>query len=125
MYEVVPKTSLQLNILREMYINSQIDKIDFWVPPRGINIPVHISVPPNSKIIGTVHLIGMDTNLIMDNVQNYIDQQNEVDLKFMPEASAKQFNYGEYHNLTAVCINLYTITNPRFWLSQNILLMLE
>jgi hypothetical protein len=50
MYEVVPKTALQLTILQGMYLESAIDKAGFWVPPREINIPVQITVPPQSKI---------------------------------------------------------------------------
>ncbi|XP_063403497.1 carboxypeptidase B-like [Mytilus trossulus] len=102
MYDVVPKTSLQLRVLQEMYKESKHDEIDFWVPPRGVNIPVHISLPPKSKFIGTFRLVGMETRLVMDNVQHYIDQQNQVDLKFTPKGKAALFNYGEYHNLADI-----------------------
>lgn len=102
MYEVVPKTALQLTILQGMYLESAVDKVDFWVPPRGINIPVQISVSPQSKIAATFRLIGMDITLMMNNVQNYIDQQNEVPLKFTRARKVAEFNYGEYHDLNAV-----------------------
>lgn len=102
MYEVVPKTALQLTILQGMYLESAIDKADFWVPPRGINIPVQISVPPQSKIAATFRLIGMDIKLVMNNVQNYIDQQNKVSLKFTQGGKVAEFNYGEYHDLDAI-----------------------
>jgi hypothetical protein len=105
MYEVVPKTALQLTILQGMYLESAVDKVDFWVPPRGINIPVQISVPPQSKIAATFRLIGMDIKLVMNNVQNYIDQQNKVPLKFTPAGKVAEFNYGEYHDLDAVSFN--------------------
>jgi hypothetical protein len=81
-----------------MYLESAIDKADFWVPPRGINIPVQISVPPQSKIAATFRLIGMDIKLVMNNVQNYIDQQNKVSLKFTQGGKVAEFNYGEYQH---------------------------
>ncbi|XP_063440738.1 carboxypeptidase B-like [Mytilus trossulus] len=102
MYEVIPRTGLQVKILEGMYTESKIDRVDFWVPPRGINIPVQISVSPKTKIIATLRLMGMDTTLVMDNVQHFIDQQNKVDLKFKPKGKAAEFDYGVYHDLAAI-----------------------
>ena len=102
MYEVVPKTRFQLELLQGIHRESKIDELDFWVPPRGIGIPVQISVPPSSRIIGTFRLMGMETQLIMDNVQRFIDQQNKVDLKFKPKGKAEEFDYGKYHSLSDV-----------------------
>ena len=107
MYEVVPKTGLQLRILQAMYTESKTDGTDFWIPARGINIPVQISIPPGSKLAATFRLMGMSVKLKMDNVQRYIDQQNKVNLKFTPKGEAADFNYGEYHDLAAVSVKLY------------------
>jgi hypothetical protein len=69
MYEVVPKTGLQLRILQAMYQESKTGGTDFWIPPRGINIRVQISIPPGSKLAATFRLMGMSVKLKMDNVQ--------------------------------------------------------
>jgi phenylalanyl-tRNA synthetase beta subunit len=51
-----------------------------------------ISVPPQSKIAATFRLIGMDIKLVMNNVQNYIDQQNKVSLKFTQGGKVAEFS---------------------------------
>lgn len=104
MYEVIPKTPEQLRILQEMSSESRADQVDFWKPPRGINVPVHISVPPNSQVVGIFRLMGMSVKTLMENVQEYINTQNQVDLKFRPQGQATQFDYGQYHNLSAVSL---------------------
>ncbi|KAF2899310.1 hypothetical protein ILUMI_06866 [Ignelater luminosus] len=96
-YQIIPNTLEQVNILRELEENSQ--GYDFWTDASKPGQPVDIMVPPHLKynFLDFLNLQKLNAGVWIENVQKLIDDE-----KSQVSRRAEDFNWKEYHTLETI-----------------------
>ena len=77
-------------------------QVNFWKGPTFVNIPVDIMVSPDERddLERILRLKGVsDATIVMDNVQNYIDNEERGHSLTVRDQT---FNYNIYHRIEEV-----------------------
>ncbi|XP_021341782.1 carboxypeptidase B-like [Mizuhopecten yessoensis] len=105
---VVPQKVEHLLALKALQGQQGHDRVDFWIEPRQVGVPVDLSLSPAvfQHLFSSFTLWGMHPVVILNNVQETIDAQRPAPI----EAEA-DFNYEDYHELSEIEAWMKNITD--------------
>ncbi|XP_069112245.1 carboxypeptidase B-like [Argopecten irradians] len=98
---VVPQKAEHVVALKSLQGQTGHDKVDFWIPPRQVGVPVDISIAPAlfQHLYASFTLWGIHPVILTHDVQEKIDAQTQPRLNVGVDVD---FDYGKYHSLSEI-----------------------
>ncbi|XP_060066210.1 carboxypeptidase B-like [Ylistrum balloti] len=105
---VVPQKYEHLLALKALQGQTGHDKVDFWLAPRQVGVPVDMSMSPEvfQRLYASFNLWGIFPTVIIDDVQKLIDAQ-----KYVTYDVEADFDYSQYHTLSEIEAWMKNITD--------------
>ncbi|KAJ8944096.1 hypothetical protein NQ318_019434 [Aromia moschata] len=105
-YKVTPQSAEAIITLKGLE-NAAATSYNFWSPVGSIGVPVDIMVSPDheAQLLGMVEALGMDSRVMMDNVQRYIDEESRPRV-----AREDEWGWERYQTLEEINVWLRTLT---------------
>lgn len=99
LYRLIPNDEETFNILKEMEDTEQFSGYNFWSPAIKVGAAVDLMVSPYrvDYIEDMVKSRGMNASVLMENVQQYIDNEG-----VRPQSRAGSFDWTSYHTYDEV-----------------------
>ncbi|XP_033754889.1 carboxypeptidase B-like [Pecten maximus] len=97
---VVPQKGEHLLALKSLQEQTGHDKIDFWIAPRQVGVPVDISIAPAlfQHLYASFTLWGIYPVVLIHDLQEKIDAQKQ----HVQIGTEADFEYNKYHRLTEI-----------------------